>query len=90
MENQEQAQVAGQDVGGQNEATQSPQPELNIVDLQNIRAIIDTAVRRGAFGAGEVAGVGGVFDRLNAFINAVTPPTPPVPENGQMIESNAE
>lgn len=79
MENQEQAQTVSQDVGLQNDAPQAPQPELNIVDLQNIRAIIDTASRRGAFSAQEMSSIGGVFDRLNAFINAVTPP-PQEPE----------
>lgn len=81
MENVEQAQVVGENVGGQNDAPQTapaPQPELNIVDLQNLRSIVDTAARRGAFSAQEMSGVGGVFDRLNAFINAVTPATPPV------------
>ena len=73
MENQEQAQTVSQDVGGQNDAPAMPQPELNIVDLQNIRAIIDTAARRGAFNAQEMSGIGGVFDRLNTFINAVVP-----------------
>lgn len=80
MENQEQAQTVSQDVGAQNEAAQAPQPELNIVDLQNIRAIVDTAARRGAFSAQEMSSVGGVFDKLNAFINAVTPPAPQEPE----------
>ena len=78
MENTEQAQTVSQDVGGQ-ETVQQPQPELNIVDLQNLRAILDTAARRGAFSAQEMTGVGSVYDRLNAFISAVTPPTPPVP-----------
>lgn len=80
MENQEQAQTVSQDVGMQNDAPQAPQPELNIVDLQNIRAIIDTATRRGAFSAQEMSSVGGVFDRLNSFINAVTP-APQEPES---------
>lgn len=80
---EEQAQVVGQDVGGETEADQAPQPQLNIVDLQNIRAIIETAARRGAFSAQEMSGVGSVFDRLNAFINAVTPETPPVPGQEQ-------
>lgn len=81
MENQEQAQTVSPDVGGQEpaQAPAQPQPELNIVDLQNLRAIIETAARRGAFSAQEMSGVGSVFDRLNAFISAVTPPTPPAP-----------
>jgi hypothetical protein len=75
METIEQAQTVGQDVSGQGEAQpQATQPELNITDLQNIRAIIDTAVRRGAFGAAEASSVGAVFDRLNTFLNAVAPP----------------
>lgn len=55
------------------EEPSTPQaPELNISDLQNIRAVIDTSVRRGAFGAGEASAVGAVFDRLNTFLNAVS------------------
>jgi len=73
MENIEQAQVAGQDVGGE----PATQPELNIADLQNIRAIIDTATRRGAFGAAELTAVGSVFDRLNTFLNSVAPAQAP-------------
>lgn len=76
MENQEQAQTAGQDVT----PTTSQQPELGVSDLQNIRVIIDTAVRRGAFGASEASAVGATFDRLNAFLNAVAPqPTTDTP-----------
>ena len=86
MENQAEAQVVGQDVGGQESAPAAPQPELNIVDLQNIRSIIETAARRGAFNAQEMTSIGGVFDRLNAFINAVTPPAPPVPPADQPAE----
>jgi hypothetical protein len=70
MENQEQQAI---------EQTQSAPaaPELTITDLQNIRTIIDAASRRGAFGAGEMAGVGGVFNKLDAFLNAVAPQQPP-------------
>jgi hypothetical protein len=46
---------------------------LTISDLQNLRAIIDVAVRRGAFSASEVSGVGAAFDKLNVFLNAVAP-----------------
>jgi hypothetical protein len=55
--------------------TQPAAPQLSIQDLQNLRAVIDLAVRRGAFGASEVSSVGQVFDRLNAFLTAVAPQT---------------
>ena len=83
MENIEQAQVPSQDVGGE----QAPaQPELNIADLQNIRAVIDTAVRRGAFGAAEATAVGSVFDRLNTFLNAVAPAQQPAEQTTPSAE----
>lgn len=55
------------------EQSQPAAPELTVVDLQNIRSVIDVAARRGAFGAAEMAAVGGVYDKLNAFLNAVAP-----------------
>jgi len=60
------------------EAKVATQPELTIADLQNISAIIDAAVRRGAFGAAETTSVGATFDRLSAFLVAVTPVEPVV------------
>jgi len=73
MENQEQ-----QAVDQTQEAQAVPAaPELTVTDLQNIKTIIDAASRRGAFGAGEMAGVGGVFNKLDAFLNAVAPQQPP-------------
>jgi len=71
MENQEQQAVE------QTQEAQSAAPELTVTDLQNIKTIIDAASRRGAFGAGEMAGVGGVFNKLDAFLNAVAPQQPP-------------
>ena len=50
MENQEQAQMETQPVGGEAPAAE-PTPELTITDLINIRAVVDVAVRRGAFGS---------------------------------------
>lgn len=80
MENQEQAQVAAPEgVGGETPQAQPAQPELSIADLQNLKAVIDVAVKRGAFAAGEMSAVGGVYDRLTAFLTAVTPP-PSAPE----------
>jgi hypothetical protein len=49
-------------------------PELTINDLANLRAIVDAAVRRGAFAAAEITSVGATFDKLNAFLNVVAPP----------------
>jgi hypothetical protein len=74
MENQEQSQMP-------TEEGVAPQPELNINDLQNLRGIINVAVKRGAFEAAELTPVGTVYDRLNAFLNAVAPaPQAPAPE----------
>jgi hypothetical protein len=67
MENQN--QVVNSPVGGEAPAA----PELSINDLQNLRAIVDTAVRRGAFSAAEISAVGSVYDRVNAFLNSVAP-----------------
>ena len=47
--------------------------ELNIVDLQNLKAIIDVAAKRGAFSAGEMAAVGTVYNKLDTFLNSVVP-----------------
>jgi hypothetical protein len=48
-------------------------PQLSIQDLQNLRTVVDLAVRRGAFGASEVSSVGQLYDRLNTFLTAVAP-----------------
>jgi hypothetical protein len=58
------------------ETTAPAAPELSIQDLVNLRAVVDLAVRRGAFGASEVSSVGMVFDRVNAFLTAVLPAQP--------------
>jgi len=55
-------------------APEAKQPELTIQDLGNLRAIIDVASQRGAFKAAEMAAVGTAFNKLNDFLNAVTPP----------------
>ena len=53
------------------------QPELTVVDLQNLRQIIDIASRRGAFSASELSAVGMAFDKLNAFLDSVVPAVQP-------------
>jgi len=70
MDNQEQAQMPQESVDGA-----AQQPQLSINDLQNLRSIVDMAVRRGAFSANEISAVGATYDRVNAFLNAVAPQT---------------
>jgi hypothetical protein len=80
----DEAQVASPAVGGEAQVQQPVEgttptapaveaPQLTIQDLQNLRAVVDLAMRRGAFGAAEASSVGAVFDRLNTFLNAVAP-----------------
>lgn len=73
MENTEQAQMPSQPVGPGEPVAQA-QPELTVSDLNNLRSILDVAVRRGAFSAAEISAVGAAFDKLNNFLNAVAPP----------------
>lgn len=47
-------------------------PELTITDLQNLKSIVEVAVRRGVFAASEISSVGTVYDKVNAFLNAVS------------------
>lgn len=57
----------------QNEQPQTNTPaELTISDLQNIKSIIETTVRRGAFQAQELSAVGAVFDKLHNFLSSVS------------------
>ena len=46
---------------------------MTIQDLNNLRAIIDVASQRGAFKAAEMQAVGSAFNKLNDFLNAVSP-----------------
>ena len=78
MENQEQAQMpTSEGVGGE---AQAKPPELSIADLQNLKAIVDVAVKRGTFAAAEISAVGSVYDRLSTFLTAVTPAPAQEPE----------
>ena len=54
----------------------APQPAenvtLGVADLQNAAQVIDAAVQRGAFKAGEAAQVGAVYNKIIAFVSQVT------------------
>lgn len=62
-------------VEGAAEATQqaAPQqgPDLTVQDLSSLKAIIDVASQRGAFKPNEMVTVGSVYNKLDAFLNAV-------------------
>jgi hypothetical protein len=76
MEDTQEA-VTGQEQAAAPEA--APQPELTIVDLQNLRAIFDVAASRGAFRANEMEAIGAQYNKLNTFLNAVAPQQPQDP-----------
>ena len=46
--------------------------DLNIQDLSAMKSIIDVASSRGAFKPAEMAMVGTVYNKLTAFLDAVT------------------
>lgn len=45
-------------------------PAINIQDLVNVLQVISTCADRGAFKADELTIVGGLYDRLYAFVQA--------------------
>ena len=58
------------------EQAQAPQPDptaLSIGDLKNLTTILDIASTRGAFKASEMAGVGYIYNKLQAFLAKVAP-----------------
>jgi len=55
---------------------QAPQQDpnaLSIGDLKNLSTILDVASTRGAFKANEMAGVGFLYNKLQAFLAKVAP-----------------
>jgi len=46
-------------------------PELTVNDLNNIKQVLEAAVRRGAFQAGELSSVGAAYDKLSTFLEAI-------------------
>jgi hypothetical protein len=59
---------------------QAPQPDptaLSIGDLKNLATILDVASTRGAFKANEMAGVGFLYNKLQAFLAKMAPEQKP-------------
>ena len=55
-----------------------PDPNaLSIGDLKNLSTILDVASTRGAFKANEMAGVGFLYNKLQAFLAKVAPEQKP-------------
>ena len=66
----------GEGAGGPNN-TQPQGPDLTVQDLQAIKSIIDVASQRGAFKPGEMVTVGQTYNKLEAFLAAVSQNQPP-------------
>jgi len=54
------------------EQTEEKAPELTIADLNAMKSIIDVASQRGAFRPNEMTAVGQTYNKLEAFLNAVS------------------
>ena len=60
------------------QAQGQPDPTaLSIGDLKNLSTILDVASTRGAFKANEMAGVGFLYNKLQAFLAKVAPEEKP-------------
>lgn len=53
--------------------SEAPAADLSVNDLIAVRNIIDIASQRGAFKGAELEAVGRAFNKLNTFLEAVTP-----------------
>jgi hypothetical protein len=67
---QDQTQVNGTETTDQ--AQPAPANDLNINDLAAMKSIIDIASSRGAFKPNEMMAVGQTYNKLSAFLEAVT------------------
>jgi len=55
------------------EAPTQGAPDLTVQDLQALKAIIDVASQRGAYKPNEMEVVGRTYNRLDSFLQAITP-----------------
>jgi hypothetical protein len=82
------AQTQSAPIGQQPAGTQSA-TDLNIGDLRNIALVMDVASTRGAFRANEMATVGLIYNKLQAFLAKVAPETKPEDSAKKTETSNA-
>ena len=62
---------------------------LSIGDLKNLSTILDVASTRGAFKANEMAGVGFLYNKLQAFLAKVAPEEKPESTAGATAPATA-
>jgi hypothetical protein len=60
-----------QDTAGETPATETPNNDLSINDLQAMKVIIDIASSRGAFKPNEMVAVGQTYNKLEQFLEQV-------------------
>lgn len=46
--------------------------QLNITDMFALKALLEALCARGAFKAGEMSGVGHIYDKLASFVDTVS------------------
>jgi len=68
-------------------APQQPSTDLSIADLKNLATIIDVASTRGAFRANEMATVGAMYNKLQAFLARVAPEPKPEAKTAEAAAS---
>ena len=66
-----------QKASAEQQAPQQDPTALSIGDLKNLSTILDVASTRGAFKANEMAGVGFLYNKLQAFLAKVAPEQKP-------------
>lgn len=64
--------------------------ELTIQDLAMARAVIEIATERGVFKANELAGVGGLYNKLDAFLKQVEAQSKAAQEGAQAAQAPAD
>jgi len=68
------------------EGEQPEAPQLSLQDIATLVQIIDICSRRGGFEGQELEAVGGVRNRIVAFLNAAAPKDGEVPEGQVPVE----
>lgn len=64
--------------------------QLTLADLGALKQLVELASRRGAFHAGEMTGVGTVFDKLAAFLLHVEQEQAKAAANQPVVASTGE